>query len=248
MSMPILPALMGTEEATPVSLAELIQTLDDDQVNELIATAEAAGYGVEEAPAAEDVNDDLEQPEAGTVDNDEALSEEGVDDGGAAEDVGAAAGDDTDEELEEGAEEGDDEAVTEMEGLDPDAIVESAVSTFDGLDAQLVSLQGFLTTAEEAAEAGADPDSIQQLVDKAEELIEAADEAVTECKDAAAAEDVHTAAVSAMKVNRVQRILVKFVEQAQAFAETSDIPEPGPMDDPAVKVWAERMGPGKRGI
>jgi hypothetical protein len=231
MTMPILPALMGTADAAPpISLADIFATLEDDQVNELVATAEAAGFGLE------DVNPDLEQPEAGTVDNDEALSEEGVDDGGSAE--AAVNPDDA-----EGAEDTDEEEVTVMEGSNLDEVVDSAVSKFDGLDAQLVALQGYLDAASEAADSGADADSIQALVEKAEEVIEAADEAVIECKDACSSDDAHGCAIAALKVIRAERILGKLVEQAAVFAETTDAPEPGPQDDPAMKLWAERMAP-----
>src|SRR5690242_13076571 len=140
MTMPILPALMGTADAaSPPSLVDVISALDDGQINELVATAEAAGFGGE-APAAEDVNPDLEQPEAPTVDNDEAGSEEGVDEAAP--------------ESEEG-EGTDEEEVADMEqSMDATAIVSSAEAAYDGLDPKLQSLQTYLESAEEGVEGG----------------------------------------------------------------------------------------------
>ncbi len=235
---------MGTEDpaaAAPATLADIISQLDDDQINELVATAEAAGFGEEPPSSAEDVNPDLEQPEAGTVDNDEALSEEGVDDSGSlAPSPEEAAEEEVDEE---GAEEGDAELVEEKEAQGLDAIDSWASGILEDLDVQLDALKQHLATAEDNAEIGADPDSIEPLLDQAEELLEKASEAYSECKDAASAEDARSCALAGLRIERIHRVLLKLVEQAGAYAETSDAPEAGVMDDPAVKLWAERTGP-----
>ncbi len=124
-----------------------------------------------------------------------------------------------------------------------DAILASAVSAFDGLDDQLLAITGYQDQATENEEAGADPTSIADLAEKAQEVIDGADEAVSACKAAAKGDDAHAAAEAAMQVLRAQRILAKLVEQAATYADVTTAPEPGPQDDPAVKLWAQHMAP-----
>lgn len=222
MTMPILPGLMEGASAAAPTLADVINALDDDQVNELVALAEAAAAGEpgDEAPA----------PEEPPADGEEAPVESQPEEG--------------DDSLDEGAEPGDEEQVADMEqAMSPDAIASSASDAFDSLDDRLLAIQSHLDAATEAADQGAEPEAIEALVERAQEVIEQADAALAECKDFAKADDIHGCAVAALRVQRASRILDKLVEQAVAYAEGSEIPEPGPQDDPAVKVWAERMGP-----
>ncbi len=244
--MPILPGLMGADDSSAppaTTLADIISQLDDDQVTELVAAAEAAGFtDAEVSPvAAEDVNPDLEQPEQPVAGLEGAAADEGVDDSGmSAEDV---VNPDDDEGVGDEAE-SDEEAASEMEGtMGVDAILASAVSAFEGLDDQLLAITGYQDQATENEEAGADPTSIADLVEKAQEAIDNADVAVEDCKSAAKADDAHAAAIAAMQVLRAQRNLAKLVELAATYADVTTAPEPGPQDDPAVKLWAQHMAP-----
>lgn len=68
MTMPVLPALMnpGDKSQAP-SLADVLDQLDESQVAELVATAEAAGFG-EDSPAEEAAESDEEAAAEGDLD------------------------------------------------------------------------------------------------------------------------------------------------------------------------------------
>ncbi len=219
MTMPMLPGLMDDKAtaAAPSALADLLSGLDDIMMGELIAAAEAAGFGSDVA---------IEAAEEG-----EEVMEEGEE---AAEEAA--------EDAEEG-EEPSEQDVQEVAAQGFDQITEWSASARETLGSLLEQLEGYLTAAQEGEEMGAEPDSIEPLVEKANELIETADEAVSECTDAAKAEDAHACALAALRLERVTRVMNKLVEQAATFAETTTAPEAGFNDEPAVKLWAERTAP-----
>ncbi len=220
MTMPMLPGLMDDKAAAATSsaLADLLSGLDDIMMGELIASAEAAGFG-SEAPQAAEGEEAVESEEA---------AEEAVED--ATEDV---------EEAEEPAE----QDVEEVAAQGFEQITSWTESARESLGSMLEQIEGYQTAAQEGAELGADPDSVDSLLEKANELIETADETVSECLDAAKSEDAHGCAIAALRLERVTRIMGKLVEQAAAFAETTAAPEAGFNDEPAVKLWAERTAP-----
>lgn len=236
MDMPILPSLMGTNDPAappPATLVDIISQLDELQVGELLTAADAAGFGVEPVePVEGDEPVDGEEPEAEMVEEETPEEEEVAE---------------TEEEPgEEVPAEGDDaevpeEEVTEMAELGFDAIGTWADTALEQIDAQYDALVELGKAAD--ADLGADPDAIAALVEQADTLREQASEARDNSAAAAKSEDARTCALEALKLERASRVLAKLLEQAQAYAETTDTPEAGPADDPAMKLWAERTAP-----
>lgn len=224
MTMPILPALMGTPDSTepPTTLVDIISQLDPEMLTELLAAADAAGFGAE--PANEEVEADEETPA-------EEPEEEQVEE--ATDDTETEAGDEDEEESEE--------SVAEMAELGFDAISAWADTALEQIDAQYDAIVELGKNAD--ADAGADPDAIKVLVEQADELRAKASEARDASADAAKGEDARTCALEALKLERYSRVLATLVEQATAYAETAETPEAGPADDPAMKLWAERTAP-----
>lgn len=219
---------MGTADpaaAPPTTLVDIISQLDETQITELLAAADAAGFGatVEEP----DGEPPAEEPEV------EMLEEETPEEGEAGE---------PSEELEEGDdEEPAEEEVTEMAELGFDAIGEWSDKALEQIDVQYDALVELGKAAD--ADLGADPDAIEQLIEQADTLREQASEARDASAAAAKVEDARNCALEALKIERASRVLDNLLKQAQAYAETNDTPEAGPADDPAMKLWAERTAP-----
>ncbi len=224
MTMPVLPALMDTAAAPATTLADILGELDELAIGELVASAEAAGFGaaVEEEPAA----DSPEEPA-------EEVAEEAALEGeeGAEEEAGAEGDEIAAQDVEEVAAQGFEQITTWAQGAR------------DALGAQLDAIDGYKTAADDRFESGADPESIEPLLERANELIEQADEALDECLDAAREAEAHACASAALRLERISRVFAKLVEQAATFAETTSAPEAGFNDEPAVKLWAERTAP-----
>ena len=223
MTMPILPALMGAPEAgapAAPTLVDIISQLDEEMVTELLTAADAAGFGVtvddEEPPAETD-----EEPPVEEVPMDEEVVED--------EELPPESEDGEPVEEADAEDEATEEEVGEMAELGYDAIGEWSDKALEQIDAQYDALVELGKAAD--ADLGADPDSIDQLIETADELREQASEARDTC------------ALEALKLERASRILAKLLEQAQAYAETTETPEAGPADDPAMKLWAERTAP-----
>ncbi len=230
--MPILPALMGTDPSAPppVTLIDIIGQLDEEQVAELLTAADAAGFGLE--PVEEEPVDEEPTEEADMIEepiDEEVVEEEPTED------------EEPVEEVEGEDEEETEESVAEMAELGFDAIGEWADTALEQIDAQYDALVELGKAAD--ADLGADPDAIDALVEQAETLREQASEARDASAAAAKAEDPRTCALEALKLERASRVLAKLLEQAQAYAETTEAPEAGPADDPAMKLWAERTAP-----
>ena len=235
MTMPILPALMGAPEAgapAAPTLVDIISQLDEEMVTELLTAADAAGFGVtvddEEPPAETD-----EEPPVEEVPMDEEVVED--------EELPPESEDGEPVEEADAEDEATEEEVGEMAELGYDAIGEWSDKALEQIDAQYDALVELGKAAD--ADLGADPDSIDQLIEKADELREQASEARDASAAAAKSEDARTCALEALKLERASRILAKLLEQAQAYAETTETPEAGPADDPAMKLWAERTAP-----
>ncbi len=232
MDMPILPALMGTADAAapaPTTLIDIISQLDETQMTELLAAADAAGFGVEVEPT-EPVEG--EEPEAEMADEEtpeeEVETEEEPTDDEAVEDVDAEA-------------EPSEEEVGEMAELGFDAIGEWSDKALEQIDVQYDALVDLGKAAD--ADLGADPDAIAALIEQADTLREQASEARDASAAAAKSEDAHACALEALKIERASRIIDHLLQQAHTYAETVDTPEAGPADDPAMKLWAERTMP-----
>ncbi len=222
MTMPMLPGLMDpAASAVGPTLADILTDLDDLTMADLIASAEAAGFGGEPV--------------------EEVVEEEGAEE--AAEEVVEEAAEEGEEAAADGEEVAEEADVEEVASQGFAQMTDWATSARETLASQLETLEEMKSAAEANVEAGADPDSIEPLVEKGNELLEQADEALTECLDAAKAEEAHPCAVAALKIERIARVFGKLVEQAATFAETTSAPEAGFNDEPAVKLWAERTAP-----
>lgn len=233
MTMPILPALMGNTDAAappPTTLVDIISQLDEAQMGELLAAADAAGFSAT-------VEEETIEPTEGEEPEAEMVEEETPE-----EEVAEEVEELSDEEpADEGDEEVPEEEVAEMAELGFDAIGEWADKALEQIDAQYDALVELGKAAD--ADLGADPDAIETLVEQADTLREQASEARDASAAAAKSEDARTCALEALKLERASRVLAKLLEQAQAYAETTETPEAGPADDPAMKLWAERTMP-----
>lgn len=212
MTMPILPGLGGDKSAAPAAtaLADVFDQLDDDQISELVATAEAAGFGgdAEGTPGEEAT----ESPEEADADGDVPSADE------------EPAEDDVEGVAAQGFEE----------------ITAWATQASESNAGMLSQVESALETAQGGEEAGAEPDAIEPLLEQAQALSDQSAELLSECEAAAKADDAHACAVAALKIERNSRILQHVVAQAQAYAETTETSEAGFQDEPAVKLWAER--------
>jgi hypothetical protein len=213
MTMPVLPALMNQDTAAAApSLADILGGLDELAMGELVASAEAAGFGGDGEAADEDGEEPAEEEAA-------------------------------DEEVEDVEAEPEEADVEEVAAKGFESMTSWVASAREALDPQLEALQAAFDTATAGVDEGADPDSIEPLIEKATELCETADVAVEEANAAAEAQDAHACAIAALRVERIGRVISKMVEQAATFAETTAAPEAGFDDEPAVKLWAERTSP-----
>lgn len=80
MTMPMLPALQGDKSNATPALADVLDQLDEDQVAELVATAEAAGFGSDEGTPAEEKSDPPDEAAAeGDIDMDAEPAADEVD-------------------------------------------------------------------------------------------------------------------------------------------------------------------------
>lgn len=234
--MPALPALMGeaTDEvpAEKPTLAAIFDQLDEQGINELVATAEAATMG--EMPAE---GEEGEPAEPGVGEEVPATDE--------AEDTGEAVA----EEEEPGAEAEEEDAeptevdVEEVASQGFEQMQTWAEKAYEAISGQLEALKAQLKTAQANVEAGADADAIEGLLEQGEETYEAAGEQLDGVMAGVKAQDAHAAATSALQLERSGRIVSKLVEQAAAHAETTGALEAGFYDEPAVKLWAERTAP-----
>ncbi len=231
MTMPILPALMGTPDPAappPLTLVDIISQLEPEQMTELLAAADAAGFGAEPVETEEPTDEEPSTEEADMPDEEQVEVVEEPED----EATDAAEGED-DEESEE--------SVAEMAELGFDAIGTWADTALEQIDAQYDAIVELGKNAD--ADAGADPEAIDALVEQADELRTKASEARDASADAAKGEDAHTCALEALKLERFSRVLATLLQQAQTYAETNDTQEAGPADDPAMKLWAEKTAP-----
>ncbi len=128
-----------------------------------------------------------------------------------------------------------------MSELGFDAIGTWADKALEQIDVQYDALAELAKNAD--ADLGADPEALSALVDQADTLREQASEARDASAEAAKAEDARTCALEALKLERASRVLDNLLQQARAYAETTEAPEAGPADDPAMKLWAERTMP-----
>jgi len=152
--------------------------------------------------------------------------------------------DDTDGEAEEEGELSDEEVearATELgDAGELEAITTWSERAIESLNAAREQLAEMHTTAEAEAERGADPDAIEALLDRADELVEQAVEADDEAAAAAKSEDAKACAEAALRVHRFARAMRALIQEAQPYTETTTTDEATAADEPAVKLWAER--------
>jgi len=229
MSMPIIPALAGgaVESAPPVmgALTELIETMTEDEAAVLLEEAAAWSAAGEPIP-----------PSAGA-----AAPEE--DDGG--EEPGEPV-EHVEDLAAEAAESPEDQAAEAEAGVeDFDALLSQVTKVKDDAAATVEQLQSLREAAEAAEEHGGDPDAIDDLIKKAEKLVEEIDESIEDAEDAAKDEDANGIAQAGLLAKEKCELLKALVAEAEVHAAMNtpptENPETGePEEEPALKLWASR--------
>lgn len=226
MTMPILPGLMneGGAAAEAPSITELLDSLELEQVQELVTLLTAEDVGGEEdetegADEGEEPPGDGEEPE-GEPPSEEVETEEETEQDAEARSYADSL-----------AESGD---LAELSKWAEDSLAEA--------EACVDELEVLLDTATKAEEQGADPEAVEEVLERVQSLFERAEEAAEEVITEVKAENAKGAAEAALRVEKLMRRIHAAKEDAIAAADVTST-TPSPMDEPALKVWAERTRP-----
>lgn len=235
MTMPIIPALAGTAAAPVGALTELLDSLTQEELTQLVADADAWVAAGEPMPGAEgegEEDDDADEAGEGEVETEyDAEVEEHV------EDLEAEAAETPEEQAAE-AEAG----VEDFQALL--AQVQAAEDSAAGYLEELTTMQD---AAEASSDVGGDPDAIGKLIEEAEGLSKEIADLVQDAADAADDEDADGIAQAGLlakeKCELMGALVAKAVPLAQANKPAEDAVDPTtgePAEKPALAMWAER--------
>lgn len=231
MGLPILPALKKSPAPSPddepvtdgeddagtaaASLGELLDGLDDSQVQELVASAEALDPG-EQEPDPGDVDEAAEGEDDGTGDTDPAPPPDGEDDAPTDDEAGDADA--------SGVAPEDLDAIDQQLSID----VEEAATVVG----QMQDLaDGESDSAPDVAKLIKQATGLQDKIAKQQKLL----------AKAIKAEDVQAAAQAGMDATDALTAMQALLTAAQALGAKSEAPTMKPGDHPALKMWAAKV-------
>lgn len=231
MSMPLLPGLLtpGSAGQAPAgggggALTALIDSMAQDEVNELVAASDDWWAAGQPMPVAiDDANNDIDDTEPGT------------------EQVGAEDAETLEEEAAESPEQQDEELATGAEHFDE---IERQIAEFaDRAESYENELQDLLARATADEESGADPKKVQKAIDDAAELLDTVAEQKEVAQEAIGEEDANAAAKAGLEIEKVCVKLDALVANARQAATGS---KPTKADKaggkPALALWARKFG------
>lgn len=232
MAMPLIPSLLNSsdpgdgggsdEEAPPLPGAGLedlvawLDSLDDDQVGQLVAAAQEGATPTEDDPNAAPETGDEEQPAEGvdTPDDEDAET--------------------ADDELAESPDEQDQEQVAGVEDLSTITdTVASDIEEGQGIVKALEKLAGD-KESEHAADA-------KKLAKQAQGLLDQMTRCQKAALKAAKSEDPHECAQAGVDARGLLEAIESLHAAAAAMGSKTTIAEPTLKDHPSMKAWSQRI-------
>ncbi len=214
LDMPVIPGL-GSASSEPLSLTELLDSLDDQTVADLVS---AIGQPMEELPEEEMLEEELPKEEL----PEEELPEEEL----------------PEEELPE------EELPEAPEGEGGGEIEELQIQVEDAVargQEELAELEGLVDLASENEEVGGDPKETEKALEEAERLVSDMTDHAEAFVDAVEEQDLEKAATSGMQVLECEQKIAGLLVQARASANANSSAEEPTAEKPApaIGVWAD---------